>query len=78
MSRDDERSTGALLSKRTMTTQSVVTSLSSNFTHERAGCHSPCEKDFFRLNELNGKVKVTFDLALNLHLAKRKKSDDDA
>ena len=35
-------------------------------------------RDFFRLNELNGKVKVTFDLALNLHLAKKKKSDDDA
>ena len=41
VSRDDERSTGALLLKllREVHANCHLTSLSSNFTNERAGCH---------------------------------------
>ena len=56
VSRDDERSTGALrLNCSKMTTRSVSTLLpQANKQTERAGCHSPCEIFLFRLNELVG------------------------
>ena len=53
VSRDDERSTGALLLKLFRdgdihAKRRVITSLSSKFTNERAGCHLPCDNFFFR------------------------------